>query len=299
MKPATSDAPRFHRHFAYPVAAGMAMLFGAAALAADPIVGFTEPVQTIGLAASETGTLAELHVARGAAVAAGQIVGALDADVLRARRELAQARVDSQAKTNAARIKFERAERNVQTLRQLRDEGHGGKRELELAESELELARTDIEAVEDELRLSQLDLKRIDAELRGRQIVSPINGVVIDVHRDVGEFVATTDPKVVTIADLGALRIRFYPPTALVEPLSTGDQLAVRFLHSGQSVWGTIDFIAPVINADSNTIRVDLLLDNRGGRLRSGRRCELVPDGETLRPQPQMAERTSSGSQPQ
>jgi len=243
---------------------------------ATDIIGFTEPVKTIELAASETGILATLHVKRNDVVKAGQTVAALDTEVLQTRRALAEARAKSTARLKAATIKVARAEHNLQQLQQLREEGHGGKRELELAASDLELARADLEAVEDEELLSRLDIQRIDAEIRRRTVVSPMDGIVTEVHREVGEFVATTQPTVLTIANLTQLRIRFYPSTDVAEPLRTGDAIAVRLLHTGADLKATIDFISPVIDADSNTVQVDVLLDNRDGKLRSGRRCALL-----------------------
>jgi len=258
---------------------------------ANDIVGFTEPVKTIQLAASETGILSKLHVKRGDTVKAGQTVATLDTGVLKTRRALAEARVQSTARLKSAKIKVTRAEHNYQQLQQLHNEGHGGKRELELAASDLELARTDLEAVEDEELLNRLDIDRIDAEIRRRTVISPISGIVTEAHREVGEFVATTEPTVVTIADLNDLRIRFYPNSDAAEPLQTGDAIAVRLLHSGQVLPAKIEFIAPVIDADSNTIRVDVLLDNRKGQLRSGRRCVLLTDRHTPTARPRLTER--------
>ena len=272
------------------------------ASAGDAVIGFTEPVRTIELAAAETGILTKLDVERGDTVSGGQILGTLDIDVLLSRRELAQARIDSQAKLRSARIKLTRAENNYAQFQQLRSEGHGGKRELELAASDLELARADIEAVEDESRLNRLDLKRIDAEISRRKIVSPITGVITEVHREIGEFVATTDPTVVAIADLSKLRIRFYPHTAIAESLQTGNTATVRFEHSGKTFKAEIEFIAPIIDADSNTIQVDVLLDNSKGLLRSGRRCTLLTqqtpsrtNSVTLRPRLNMSATQQNG----
>lgn len=249
--------------------------------ASDQIVGFTEPGKTIELAASETGALAELTVKRGDRVTAKQVVGSLDTDVLRASRDVAQTRLESHAKIKAAQIRIERAKQDYEKLKQLRDEGHGSAREMELAESDYELARTELESVTDEIRIGTLDVKRINAEIRRRQIISPIDGVVSQLHREVGEFVSPTDPNVLTIVDLRELKVRFYPMTNLVESMEVGDQVSVRLVHSGQAINATIDFIAPVIDADSNTIQVDVLLENKGCLLRSGRRCELVIGSHT------------------
>lgn len=261
----------------------VAVLFGGELLtssvaAHEPIVGFTEPIRTVELAASQTGTLTELNVRPGQRVEAGEIIGSLDVDVLRASRDVAVAKQESEARLTAARIRLNRAEEHYNKLRQLRDEGHGGKRELQIAESDYELARNDVESVNEEILLAGLEVTRIDAEIRRRQIVSSIDGVISDVHREVGEYVSANSPHVLTIVELRQLRIRFYVPAMLAEPFDARDRIDIVLMHNHQTLTGTIDFVAPVIDADSNTVRIDVLVDNSKGKLRSGRRCQLHVD---------------------
>jgi HlyD family secretion protein len=248
--------------------------------ATEPIVGFTQPAKTIELAASQTGTLAALSAKRGDRVRKGQVLGSLDSDVLQARRDLAAAKANSQATVKSAQIKRARAQQHYEKLQQLHVEGHGGKRELQLSASDLELAETALEAAREEATISQLSLKQIEAEIRQRQLISPTNGIVTDVAREIGEFVAASEPTVITIADLSRLRVRFYPPTTIAETMHPGDQVKIRFLHSNDLILAHIDVVSPVIDADSNTIAIDVLIENetRAIPLRSGRRCELFTD---------------------
>lgn len=244
-------------------------------------VGFTEPSQTIELAASETGTLSFLDVKRGQLVQADQVLGSLDNDVLKANLTIAKTRLDSDSRLKAALIRKNRAEQSYKKLKQALEEGFGGKQELEMASSDLELAVTDVQAVKDEQQISKLDVSRIEAELRRRELISPINGIITKIYREVGEFVSATDPVVLTIVDLNRLRIRFYPQTASVENFNAGDRVKIRLVHTGQVVTGKIEFVSPVIDADSDTVQVDVLLNNHGGRVRSGRRCHLIGPAES------------------
>ncbi|MFV0442699.1 MAG: hypothetical protein ACK5Q5_03910, partial [Planctomycetaceae bacterium] len=92
------------------------------------VIGFTEPVKTVELAACESGRLARIDVLPGDQVTAGFVVGALESEVLKANRTFAVAKHASQAKVNAARIRAERARENYTKLEQLNREGHGGAR---------------------------------------------------------------------------------------------------------------------------------------------------------------------------
>lgn len=240
--------------------------------------GFSEPFRSIEVAASETGILERLQVKPGDSVTAGQELGNLDSDVLAARAEMTTAKIEAKARLKATRIRLQRASNTCEKLRSLYEEGHGGSRELELAESDFELAETELTAVEEEQAVNRLELKRIKAELRRRQITSPIDGIVSEIHRDVGEFVASTTPNVMTIVNLKQLRVRFYPSADEATEFHKGRQVKVRFVHSQKIASAEIDFVSPVINADSNTIRVEVLIDNQHGQFRSGRRCLLLSD---------------------
>lgn len=270
------------------------LLLSTTAWASDSIVGFTEPVKTIALAASETGTLAKLSVKRGDRVAADTVIGALDLNVLEANREIAVARQASSARLKSVKIRRDRAKGDYETLLQLQKEGMSGARELQIAETDFELAQTEIESVEEEMQIAALDINRIDAEIRRRSIVSPIDGVVTEVQREVGEFVSMNEPHVLTIVDLSELRVRFHPKTELAEPLRQGDSISVKFVHSGEVATGLVEFIAPVIDADSDTIQVDVLLKNREQKLRSGRRCLLLTGSATQQPTPRVTRQFGS-----
>ena len=251
---------------------------GKTALNTTAVFGFSEPVQAIDLAASETGILDQLRVQPGDRVQQGQELGRLDSHVLMARLDIVAAQIEAQARLKAATIRVQRAESTYEKLQSLYEEGHGGSRELELAASDLELARTDLTAVEEETAISRLERKRISAELRRRQIISPIDGIVSEIHRDVGEFVAATAPDVLTIVNLKQLRIRFYPSADQAAEFHRGARVKVRFVHSQRIATARVDFVSPIIDADSNTIRVEVLLDNTAGEFRSGRRCVLLTD---------------------
>lgn len=267
---------------------------GPTPLAGGEIFGFSEPVQAIDVAASETGILDQLRVQPGDRVQQGQELGRLDSHVLMAQLEIVAARIEAQARFKAATIRVQRAERTYEKLQSLYDEGHGGSRELELAASDLELARTDLTAVEEETAISRLERKRISAELQRRQITSPIDGIVSEIHRDVGEFVAATAPDVLTIVNLEQLRIRFYPSADQAAQFHKGARVRVRFVHSQRIATARVDFVSPIIDADSNTIRVEVLLDNAAGEFRSGRRCVLLTD-HSEQPVPQAAVRPAGG----
>jgi len=256
-------------------------------VATAEVIGFTEPVQTIDLAASETGTLAELYFERGQRVSPGDVIASLDCGVLRARLDVAKAKLQSRANIRSAAIRVHRAQRHAEQLRQLHIEGHGGQREVEVAESELQIAKTELEAAEDGSRIDELEVKRIESEIRRRTLISPIEGVISVLNRDVGEFVSGSQPEVCTIVNLRQLRVRFHPPMREAIAIRPGQSVRVKImcddLPVDSSIDATVEYISPTIDPDSNTIQIDVLIENESAGVRSGLRCSLEagPDAQT------------------
>src|SRR5262245_33002600 len=69
----------------------------------DAMDGFTEPFRKIDLAPSEPGVLASLMAAEGDMVETGQLLGALDNDVLQVGLKIAKQVLESRGKLAAAK----------------------------------------------------------------------------------------------------------------------------------------------------------------------------------------------------
>ena len=250
----------------------------ASARAADPgelVEGFTEPYRTVEVAAPEGGTIEDLPVKQGQAVKKGEILAILDRDVLQASLEMAKAKTESTAKMEAAKIELAIKQRRLDNFYRL-GKSNSSSEEVERARADVDLAQTQVLAAQEELKQNQLEQKRIQVQLDRRTIRSPIDGVVTRLHREVGEFVQLNDPKVATIVDLGRLRIVLHPPTRLVETIVTKQKLSFQLLRFDTIVQTEVEYVSPVTNADSGSVRLEAILDNTSGQYRSGMRCGLV-----------------------
>jgi multidrug efflux pump subunit AcrA (membrane-fusion protein) len=103
---------------------------------------------------------------------------------------------------------------------------------------------------------------------------SPFSGVVTRVYHEEKECVGNTAP-VLTIMQLDKLRVTFTVPTAQVARLKVGQSVPLTFPNSGQKAAGKIEFISPVSEAESDTVRVKVLIENPQGKYRCGVRCAL------------------------
>ncbi len=242
---------------------------------AEDVEGFTEPYREIELAAGEPGVLTEVRVQEGSRVAKDELIAALDTDVLQATWELARERSISDGALQATQAELDLRQTQLDQLRTLRDRGHATQRELERADTDLRIAKARMLMAQEELRMHVLEMKRIETQIARRQMRSPIDGVVSEVFKEVGEAFAGNDPRVATIVQLDPLRARFSASPGGAAGLSPGQTVPVFLPDTQQQTDGRVETISPVMDARSGTVQVVVLIDNGGGRVRSGARCVL------------------------
>jgi hypothetical protein len=78
-----------------------------------------------------------------------------------------------------------------------------------------------------------------------------------------------------TVVQLDPLRVVFSLPTPIAARWSVGSAVALELPESGAKPRGKVEFVAPVTEAESGTVRVKVLIDNAAGAYRCGVRCLL------------------------
>ena len=205
------------------------------------------------------------------------MLGRLDAAGLIEQQRIAEARAAATAARDAAVIEADLARRRLAKFEAVGADQLGSRDELERARADAALAGVRVRKAEEDAALATLDVARIAAALDRRTVRSPAAGTVVAVTREAGEAVSAADPVVAVLAKLDVLRAVFHPPAAVAARLRKGGAVAVRFAGIG-AVRGTVDFVSPVTDAESGTVRVEALLPNANGRLRSGTACTLTDE---------------------
>ncbi len=257
------------------------VLLSGAKLRAEVTTSFTEPDETIEVACAEPGVVAQVLVKQGQFVKAGTILAVLDNAVLEATLRAAETKARSTARIDLARVEVELKQRQKAKLSLVLADGHASANEIEKAEAELAASQAQLRISEEEAILSKIDVEQIKAQIERRTIRSPVDGVATRVRRRPGEFLSSSEPVIATVVRLDQLRVKFYVSTELAERLQSNGECAVSI--RGQRIAGRIDFLSPVTDADSGTVRMEVLLDNRSHKLRSGisSQLELVPPTTT------------------
>ena len=165
--------------------------------------------------------------------------------------------------------------KNYETLKPLLESGHANPAEVKQAEAELNAAIAEWEIAREKMAEQQIEVQQIEARLNQRNIRSPVDGTIVEIHRKNGESITSSEQGFATIVRLDSLRVRFYLLSSLIRKLRKGMNVHVR-LDDGQVVKAEIGFISPVIDPKSGTARVDVLLENHSGRFQSGTVCHWV-----------------------
>lgn len=242
---------------------------------------FTEPIETIKLAAPELGIVSKVNIKRGDIVKTQDLLVELDMSVLEASKRLAMAKANTKARLRAAEVEFESKTKSYNKRVRLLADNAGSPEEVDKAKTEVDIAQQNIEAIVEENEQYVLETKRIESQMEQRRIRSPIDGVVIDILRKPGEYVSNSDPHIATVVQLDTLRVVFHLPTAQARKIKSGDTAKLLLTETDQQAQGVVEYVAPVTSADSGRVRVEVLIENSNHKYRSGVRCRIV---ETIKP---------------
>jgi RND family efflux transporter MFP subunit len=254
----------------------LALAAGAASAADAGIEGFTQPFLEIDVASVETGILVTVDVEEGEQVLRDQPLARLDKDVIEASLRIADKQQQLHGQLDSAQAELRLREDRLHKLRKLLNNNHASQEEVDRAAAEQEIAQARVLAAEEALQVKKLEFDRIQAQLDRRTIRSPVDGVIKKVHKEIGEFVAPTDPVVLTVVKLDPLLATFAVPAEQAGQLSLGQTARIRMDSGKATLNGTVKFVSPVVDAQSSTVTVKVELPNPQGAHRSGERCVLM-----------------------
>ena len=102
------------------------------------------------------------------------------------------------------------------------------------------------------------------------------------VYHEEREFITSASPTVLTVVQLDPLRIVFSVPMLQQASLKVGQTVPLTFPDSEGRAEGKVEFVSPVVDAESGTVRVKVLLANPRGAYRCGVRCSFGDDAPPL-----------------
>ena len=232
------------------------------------IGSLTRPGWDVQLSFVSPGIIAEISVAEGDLVEAGQLL--LRQDDEAEQLQLAQLKAEAEDET---RIEATQAELDLKKVNFEQIEW-AYKRDA-VAKFEYRQARLDVKIAGLRLRLSKFEHQQnkrkymqAQAQFARMRITSPIDGMVEEIvgYLEVGESADALQP-VIRVVNINPLRIRVDAPMSEVRSLKAGKPAWVTFEGAeGGVVQGKIIFVSSVAEAGSSTLRVEVEVPNDAGR---------------------------------
>lgn len=265
----------------------LALVLSYANVEAQLTTTFTRPVQECDVATSESGVIVETFIEEGSVVRQGQILARLNDTTLQEAKRLAELRANSTVRIRSAQSNVEMKKSHANGLKDLLDKGHGNQREVDLANMQLETALAEHELAIQQQKEAQVELAKIQAELELRIIRSPMDGIVSNVFKEPGEYIAANDPIFCNIVRTDKLRADFYLDVNSFEMINDQSELLLRIgqvksTDSGDLVKARLVFRSPTLDPKSETVRISVEFDNGEGKYLSGIRCALVLNNGAL-----------------
>ena len=205
------------------------------------------------------GRIAELKVAEGDHVRAGQIVARLDDHALREQLKQAEGTV-AQARANLENAKLSRARNETLFQRGI------------AARKDLEDARTQESVALAALQQAEAALSQANYQVNRATIFSPLEGTVVKRFVSGGEQVdGTAAQPIVEIARLAEVEFQANVPAASLGLLKPGQQLTLTSeIPGAASIQGHVVAISQAVDPATNSGMVRIRIVNRFGTLRLG-----------------------------
>ena len=242
-----------------------------------------EPYRTTNVSFAEMGVLQKVTVTEGMTVDEGQILAELSHEVQDATLQIARKSAESTGKLKSAQTELTYRKALHGKFTDLQRRNHATLDEVERAALDVALSEAALLTVQEELEVRDLECRRIELQIEECRLRSPLRGVVVQVFKEAGEFVAANDPVVMSVVQLDPLKVEFAIAPSVSSQLAIDQNVNLLVGDDKRKLIGTVDFVSPVISAESGTVRVRVSVPNSSGELRGGERCQLRIDAPSAK----------------
>jgi len=238
------------------------------------------------LGTAVTGVVGEVRVKVGDVVAAGQVLGRLQDNDVRAELAIRAAEAESEIGVRLGEVRLAMAKSKLRRSESLGRQVLVPAEQLEHEKIEVQTRVLDVEESKFRRKLAALQKGQAEAGIKAREFVSPFDGEVVALYKQPGESISINDP-ILRVVDSQTMKVTGHLDVvdasrivkgrpALVYPEIRGADLAIE----GRAFEGRVTFVDAQINRETQTCRVVVAVRNAEGLLRAGMeaRIEILPD---------------------
>ncbi|QDE91000.1 efflux transporter periplasmic adaptor subunit [Myxococcus xanthus] len=255
--------------------------------------GKVQAATTVKISSSLSGDLVELAVKDGEAVTKGQVLGRIDPRLYQAAHKQALASLNaSRADVQVAEVEVGRAQLELARVEDLAKKGLSSTAEVDTARATKNTGDARLASAKQMLARNVAIVDQAQTDLTRTTLVSPIDGNVIELSREVGERVRGSDLSedvVMTIAALSAMEVKFEVGEHEVVHLKPGQPAEITLdALEGQTYSGSVVEIAQKAliknegtEAEVTSFPITVALDTRPPNVLPGMSSEVRISAET------------------
>lgn len=267
-KPAATGALR------PPVAVETALAAPGTFTAGIDVTGSLAPKFEVDVKSEVTGLIRDVYVAEWVRVEKGTPLAKIDPREQESLTKRTEAALESaKASLLQARVMENRARRELDRMRQLREAGLATQQALDDAGTEAEAAASRTGAADAQVSAAREDLDQVRTRLAKSLIVAPMTGIVSERRANVGDLVgeAGSNQTLFHIVDNRLLNLTVTVPSVAMSGLRPGQLLEFTTdALPGRIFRGTVMFINPSVGEADRSLRVIAEVKNPAGELKGG-----------------------------
>ncbi|NLW85821.1 MAG: efflux RND transporter periplasmic adaptor subunit [Planctomycetes bacterium] len=232
----------------------------------EGIEAVTYPSDDVTLSFVRPGQIAAVDVTAGQSVKSGQLLVRQDDSAEQAELEHLRAKAQNNIRIRAAEAQLAQKRVDFEKIKQAAQ--HGGATDFEVRNAELEvtISELSLEMAKFEQKQDERKHREMQMHVERMRIVSPFDGVVEKLFRQVGEATDTLK-EVIRVVRIDPLWIDVNVPRPLAESLNIGQAARIQLSSgAGDAVAGKVVHKGAVADAASNTLLVRVEMPNAASR---------------------------------
>lgn len=243
-----------------------------AALRIEPMMGLVQPSDSVDLASSEKGIVAELTVEEGDMVKKGQVICRLESTVEKASLAISKLQAESNADVRAAEIRDNLSQIRLARIEDLDKKNAAAPMEVDEAKISKEYSAAQVKKALHDKSVVNLQYERDQKVIERRTIESPLAGYVAKKIKSVGELVdGVNDAVVCQIVKLDPLHVLVPARAATYGKIKANDRARLDGDQlPGGSAMAKVILVDRVVQADSQTYTIKLELPNPDSAIPAG-----------------------------
>lgn len=236
------------------------------------VSGVTESINDVTLSAWVDGTISTIFIKEGVEVKKGQTI-------LELHKKLEELEVKRRKLIWKSKVEVNSAAQRVATLGALLDDtrnlfkstGSLSKEELDKKELEYELAVAEVKQLEIAEEREEIEYKIALQNLYKRGLRSPIQGVIMELMLEEGEYCEAGQP-LVRVVDTSKCLLVCHVEEPIGRTLKKGESVDLQIRAGSEHIAkkGTIAFVSSVVDPASSLLEVKAEFENQDGAVRPG-----------------------------